>query len=117
MKENNDDSNLNLPFMKTSEKIELETRRKSVGTTLFSNTLNKNNNILNQNIEYSADISNGIKNKVYKTNVIATEIINQSDNINKSRIPGIKFKKGERPRTPDGKIKVNKTKIERPKTA
>jgi hypothetical protein len=112
MKENNDDSNPILPFMKTTDKTDFENHRgRRAGTTLnFSNTLNKNNNIINQNIEYSADISNGnvSKNKVYKQNAIATQIMNQSDTSNKSRIPGIKFK-GERPRTPESKIKVDKT--------
>jgi hypothetical protein len=124
MKENNDDSNPVLPFMKTTDKTDFENRGRRAGTTLnFSNTLNKNNNIINQNIEYSADISNGnvSKNKVYKQNAIATQIMNQSDTANKSRIPGIKFK-GERPRTPESKIKVDKTMVdktrtERPKTA
>lgn len=126
MKENNDDSNPNLPFMKTNDKIEFENRGRRQGTTLtFNNTLNKNNNIINQNVEYSADISNGIvsKNKAYKTNAIAQEIMNQANTSDKSksRIPGIKFK-GERTRTPEGKFKVDKTmidktKIERPKTA
>jgi hypothetical protein len=65
-------------------------------------------------------MNNGIvsKNKVVKPD----HSIVQPDNnlLNKSRIPGIKFK-GERPMTPENKTNKQKicdvTKIERPKTA
>jgi hypothetical protein len=50
MKENNDDSSLNLPFMRTNDKVVGETRNKrSVTVAINANTLNKNNNIINQN--------------------------------------------------------------------